>query len=69
MPADLQPASVAAYWQCRVATELPDGSGAITLATAGTGTALVTVTIVWTDAPWEANVADRTTTFVATTSL
>ena len=69
MPADLQPASVAAYWQCRVATELPDGSGAITLATAGTGTALVTVTIVWTDAPWEANVADRPTTFVATTSL
>lgn len=69
MPANLQPATVAAHWQCRVATELPGGSGAITLATAGAGTAVVTVTIAWEDAPWETNIADRTTTFVAATSL
>lgn len=69
MPADLQPASVAAHWQCRVATELPGGAGAIALTTAGTGTAVITVTIQWVDSPWEAAPADQITTFVATSSL
>lgn len=69
MPANLQPASVAAHWQCRVATELPGGTGAIALTTAGTGTAVITVTIQWIDAPWESASADQVTTFVATSSL
>lgn len=71
MPADLSPASVVAHWQCKVATELPDGKGAIALANPGPlfGTATVTVTVQWTDSPWETNSADQITTFVVTSNL
>lgn len=69
MPANLLPASVVAQWQCKVATALPGGQGAIALTTAGTGTATITVTVKWIDSPWEASTAAQTTQFVVTSNL
>jgi len=67
-PVDLQPASVIARWQCRVATELPGGTGGIALTSPGTGTATVTITVAWVDSPWESGAA-QTTTFVVASNL
>lgn len=69
MPASLTPNLVTAHWQCKVATALPGGQGAIALSTAGTGTATVTITVAWIDSPWEASTAAQTTQFVVTSNL
>lgn len=70
-PVGLTPSLVTAYWQCKVATSLPGGQGAIALTSPGPvfGTATVTITVQWTDSPWETDTAKQNTTFVVTSNL